>query len=347
MSEMPPPPPLPEEPNSNPENPNTGDPVYEMLWRCNFCGTDKLRGKSQRFCPNCGAPQEPKNRYFPTEEDLVEVKNAEYQGVDKTCAACGTPNAANSSFCSQCGSAMDGTKTVNLKVDTESPVNAPEPPAKKRPLWVTILVFIMLTGLTFCGVNYFWRETVTLELATAEWQKEIKVEKFQTNKDSAWCDVMPRDAYAVSRKSEVRSQKQIPDGETCKSERVDRGDGTFTTKQHCEPKYRNEPVYGDKCYFSINRWKYERSLLAKGMDKQPREPALDLARTGNCLGCEREAAHVTKYVLTLNSTAKDAKPIICEVPEAIWKQAEPKSKWQMEMSVMSDATHCDTLLLVK
>jgi hypothetical protein len=334
--------------NSNQNNRSSDEPVYEMLWKCIFCGTDKLRGKTQRFCPNCGAPQAAKNRYFPTEEDMIAVENDNYQGIDKLCAACGTANAAASSFCSQCGSAMDGTKNAELKVDAASTLASESEPPRKRSWWVTLLIFTMLLGITFFIVNYFWRDTVTLELVSSEWQREIKIEQLQAVQNSAWCDVKPVEAYSVSRKSEVRNYKQIPDGETCRTDRVDRGDGTFVAKKVCTPKFRNEPVYSDKCYFTVNRWQYVRSLTRKGTDKQPRDPELVLNKTGNCLGCERDAAHVSKYVLTLsNKSKKDAEPIVCEVVETIWQQANPESKWQMEQSVITDSMHCDTLKVAK
>ena len=39
---------------------------FEMLWDCEHCGTKGLLGKSQRYCAECGAPQNPAKRYFPT-----------------------------------------------------------------------------------------------------------------------------------------------------------------------------------------------------------------------------------------------------------------------------------------
>jgi len=54
-----------------------------MLWDCEFCGTKKLLGKTHRFCPNCGAQQDPKARYFPSDEEKVAVKDHVYVGVDK------------------------------------------------------------------------------------------------------------------------------------------------------------------------------------------------------------------------------------------------------------------------
>jgi hypothetical protein len=37
--------------------------TYEMLWDCGYCATRALLGKSHRFCPSCGAPQDPIERY--------------------------------------------------------------------------------------------------------------------------------------------------------------------------------------------------------------------------------------------------------------------------------------------
>lgn len=341
----PPPPPMPNE--HKPAVDENGDPIYEMLWKCNFCGTDKLLAKSKRFCPNCGAPQEAKNRYFPSEEEWIAVQNSEYQGADKICPACSTPNSGKSTFCSQCGSAMDGSKTVQLKQDPDNQPPPEEP--KKRSGCLIFCVFALLLGITFFIVNHFWRETVVLELTKAEWQREVKIEQFQAVNDSSWCDSLPREAYSVSRKSEVKDHKKIPDGETCKTEKVDRGDGSFVAKKVCTPKFRDEPVYADKCYYTINRWKYNRSLKSQGTDKQPKDPDVVLTKTGNnCLGCEREAGRIGKYVLTLtNKNAKSAEPIVCEVKEQIWQQANPNAKFQMEQSVMTDSVHCDSLKAAK
>lgn len=370
MSETPPPvPPVPPAPNNNtapPPVPNpptpplepvpkknepatdeNGDPIYEMLWKCAFCGSDKLLAKSQRFCRSCGAPQDPKNRYFPSEEEWVAVQNSEYQGADKTCPACSTPNSGKSTFCTQCGSAMDGSKTVQLKQDPDD-LPPPEEP-KKRSGCLILVVFALLLGITFFIVNYFWRETVVLELTKAEWQREVKIEQFQADKDSSWCSSLPAQAYSVSKKSEVKETKKVPDGETCKTKKVDKGDGSFVAKKECEPKYREEPVYADKCYYTINRWKYNRSIKSQGTDKQPKDPDVVLTKTGNnCLGCEREAARIGKYVLTLtNKKAKSKEPIVCEVKEQIWQQANPDAKFKMEQSVMTDSIHCDSLKVTK
>lgn len=328
-----------ETPSSNPSA-----NVYEMLWKCDFCGTDKLLGKSQRFCPNCGAPQNPESRYFPSEAEMVAAQNYRYAGADHICPACSTANGAETKFCTQCGSPLQDAATVKLKPDGAAPLPAADqlPRRKRYIIALTIIAVILVLGGGFFALDYFWRKDVTLQLTSAEWKREIKIEQLQALHDSAWCDVMPGDAYRVSNHSEIRSYRKIPNGESCTTERVDQGDGTFTTRQHCVPKYREEPVYDRKCYFTVNRWHYKRSLTATGTDRQPHDPQATLVNPGSCLGCERESQRIAGYVL--NFTAPDShQPYRCETSEALWRQATPQSQWTMEIGAMSGNIHCNTL----
>ena len=66
------------------------DAVFEMLWECAYCGTRGLLGKTHRFCPRCGAPQDTTRRYFPSDEERVAVRDHAYVGADRLCAACGS-----------------------------------------------------------------------------------------------------------------------------------------------------------------------------------------------------------------------------------------------------------------
>lgn len=81
--------------------------VYQMLWDCQFCGTQKLLAKTQRACPKCKAPQDPAWRYFPSEANKVEVKNYEFKGKDNVCAACNSLNVAAAKFCQSCGTPLN------------------------------------------------------------------------------------------------------------------------------------------------------------------------------------------------------------------------------------------------
>ena len=86
--------------------------VYEMLWNCEFCGAEKLLGKTHRFCPSCGAAQNPDWRYFPSDAEKVAVHDHVYHGVDKVCPACGTAQSANAEHCGRCGSPLEGAEQV-------------------------------------------------------------------------------------------------------------------------------------------------------------------------------------------------------------------------------------------
>ena len=90
--------------------------VYEMLWDCEYCGTKGNLGLTHRFCPNCGAPQNPDSRYYPSDEEKVEVHDHRYVGVDVTCPACNELNSAAAEFCGQCGSPLtEGAKARTLE----------------------------------------------------------------------------------------------------------------------------------------------------------------------------------------------------------------------------------------
>ena len=96
------------------------DKTYQMLWDCSRCGTEKLLGLDHRFCPACGAPQDPERRYFPEESEKVAVEDHAFAGTDKACPACDTPNSAASAHCGACGAPMEGGKDVRTRDAQES-----------------------------------------------------------------------------------------------------------------------------------------------------------------------------------------------------------------------------------
>ena len=50
--------------------------TYEMLWDCEYCSAQKLLGVTHRFCPECGAAQNPQKRYFPPDDQKVRTSHA-------------------------------------------------------------------------------------------------------------------------------------------------------------------------------------------------------------------------------------------------------------------------------
>jgi hypothetical protein len=317
---------------------------YEMLWDCTSCGTKKLLGKSHRRCPHCGAPQDPSTRYFPPPGEEVEAAGHVYVGADWRCAACETPNSRAADFCVNCGNHRDGNADVKRVVDAPAPapVVATTAPSKRR--WPVLLGAAVVGLVVFALVAAFWKRDVQVRVESHSWSRSIDVERLDPRHESAWCDSMPGDAYSVSRSREVRSHRQIPDGETCTTSRVDDGDGTFHTEKKCSTKYRSEPVYSDKCHYTVDRWGVARTLRSGGGLQQARVwPTVSLGRTGSCRGCEREGPRREVLTVALRDSREAQKTWSCDVDEARWKQLRDGEVRPMKVRVIGGGADCGSL----
>jgi len=326
--------------------------VYEMLWDCEYCGTRKLLGLTHRFCPNCGAGQNPQKRCFPADNEKIAVKDHPYVGADRVCPACRNPSSAKSEFCGQCGSPMDEAKAAAIQADqirlagqkdftdANSPTLKPKTGSTKH--WAIAAAVVLVVGLVLAGI--FWTKTVPLRLDHHGWERMIKIESFLPRQVSAWCDTMPADAYAVSHRQEVRSHRQVADGQVCNTRRVDRGDGTYEEKQECSPKYRDEPVYDQYCSFTVNRWGYARAIVTSDTNQNPYWGEVRLnGAGGQCFGCERETSRQEALTLYFKSEESKPKTYHCEVAASVWNQAKPNSAWSIKQGKLLGEGRCNSL----
>lgn len=349
----------------------SSEQVYEMLWDCKFCGTRKLLGKTHRFCPNCGAAQDDEARYFPSDDEKVAVKDHVYYGADRICSSCDTLNSANSQFCQQCGAPLENAQTAQLVSDdqviragesfkTTGPRNIEQerfaekmdaaglqidgkPKAKaSRSLLKFGCIGIIALVVVFVALAVFWKREATAIVTGHSWAREIAIESYAPRSENAWCDAMPMDGYNVSRRSEVRSYRQIPDGEECSIRRVDNGDGTFSERQECRTRYREEPIYDTKCYYTVNRWGFARSVTATGQSlaDQPYWPDTNLRQTGTCIGCEREGRRQADYQVHFRADSSD---YTCTLDESRWASIPVESRWTFQIGVISGQPDCGTL----
>ncbi|MFK7930812.1 MAG: hypothetical protein AB8H79_21695 [Myxococcota bacterium] len=351
---------------------------YQMLWDCPACGTDQLLGLDHRFCPNCGSAQDPGLRYFPSDDAKIAVDDHPYHGADKVCPACDTPNGAASEFCQACGSDLDGSKAAAVRGDVvlgedesfagQTAQDAkdearerkrkeearrrgedPDPPKKKSGLFgmglagtgCLILVLLMIFGCAgyFC-LSSLWSSSGEVTVAGHAWKREINVEAFGPQKGSAWEDRVPRGATSVRCSKEVKDTKKVADGETCKTRKVDKGDGTFAEKKECTPKYRSEKIYGQKCRFMVNEWKKSRTAKAQGTDLNPLWPNARLSQVGDCVGCEREGRRTDTY--SLRVTDESGAEHKCDLSEAKWRSYTKGQRVEASFGGLTGAIDCSS-----
>ncbi len=321
---------------------------YEMLWDCDQCSTKGLLGDSHRHCPTCGAAQDPTKRYFPEPGAEVEARNHQFVGADWSCAYCSSPNSAAAAHCTNCGAGQDGTKPVALVADsaapTPEPVAAPAPAAPRSGRWRWALA-LFAVAVVALGFMFTRTHETTATVSGKNWQREIQIEKFGPVSDSAWCDSLPGDAYAVSQSREQRSTRRVEDGQVCHDERIDKGDGTFVKRRECTPRYREEPVYDNRCRYQVNRWRSYRTVKAGPQTAAaPVWPALGNignanSLVGNTMGAERAGPRSENYVLSLQS---EGKTWTCNVSESVWNRYEQGTSAPIQVR-MTGGVDCASL----
>lgn len=305
---------------------------YEMLWDCAYCDTKGLLGKSQRHCPNCGAKQDPDKRYFPEPGKEQRVDGHRFEGADRTCPACSAPQSAKATHCTHCGASLDGAAEVKGVV---TPV-APKP---KRKLW-PIVAIIAAIVLVIVLVWYFFLRTKETQLTVTahRWERAIAVEEFGDRQESAWQNEVPHDARMVTCHRAERSSRQVEDGETCRTERVDRKDGTFEEVEKCRKKYRSEPIYDERCDFTVRRWNQVDAVRVAGNGIAPAWPSQGVPpqQAMETLGARRAGKRTETLILEFGKQR-------CEVGEAAWKKYKDNTAYRVEVRARSGEIVCKSL----
>jgi Zn-finger nucleic acid-binding protein len=317
--------------------------VYEMLWDCAYCQTRGLKGAANRFCPQCGAQQDATRRYFPAEGQEVAA-NLSFEGADRLCPACATPNGSRANNCRSCGSPLDGSQEA-ARVADRSP-QAPVPGVAASPgrgKWPVVIGALVLVTCGLGGAALLWKRPVEVTVVGHSWKREIDIEQLRATPDQAWCSSLPAEAYAVSRSREQRSTRKVPDGQDCSTRDVDRGNGTFERRRECRPRYRDEPVYDERCHFLVQRWQRDRTLTAtgEGLEPPPRWPEPEVRLRGTSLGAEREGPRRETYRLELRSAA--SKTYACTVRPDRWAALEDGATRPVKVGVVTGSADCDAL----
>lgn len=343
------------------------EPVYEMLWDCSYCGQTKNLGLTHRFCPSCGAPQQPERRYFPPEDQKIAVQNHQFVGADLNCPACQTPQSARARNCGHCGSPLDSAGAVAKQADVRvggppvggapmggAPMGSPQfPPGAatakpksgggaKKGCIIGGVAFVVLACLASACLFFFWKQDKAVTVESHTWRRAIAIERYQTVNDSQWCDSLPPGARVISRSQRQRGTRQVQDGQNCTTRNVDNGDGTFRQVQDCQPRYRQEPTYADHCTYSVERWQRVDQAVAQGAGTMP-PPSWPPVNVSGCMqiGCTRAGARTETYTLHLNVDGSG--PDTCEVNERRWMEIQDGTRWNAAVGVLSGDIDCDAM----
>jgi hypothetical protein len=312
---------------------------YEMLWDCGHCDARGLLAKSQRHCANCGAPQNPDKRYFPQQGQEQRIDGHTYEGADRTCPACGTPQSARAHNCTHCGSLLDGAAEVRGVADAPAQA-APRPrPRGRRRIWRYILL-----GAAVLGFAIWFRcirsHAAQVEVTAHTWKRSVTIEQFAERTEEAWRNEVPIEASFPVCHERQRSTRQVEDGEDCRIERRDKKDGTFEQVKKCKPKYRSEPVMDSWCRFTARRWRPvdEARASGNGLSPAPAWPAnLPPADAPAALGARRQARRSES--LTLEFAGRGS----CDVGDPVWRKYGDGQKLQIEVRASSGDVVCSSL----
>jgi hypothetical protein len=322
------------------------DLVYEMVWDCRYCGARKLLGLTHRHCPNCGAQQDPNARYFPGDHEKVAVQNHEFVGADVQCRYCGGASSKRAHNCGQCGAPLVEGAAVQPRAQVSpQPLAAAAPNAPRRAAWKVVVPILAVVVVAFVLLAVFWKRPQQFVVASHAWRRAINVERLGPSRESAWCSELPTAATQVSRHRERHGSTKVPDGETCHAQKKDRGDGTFKEEQVCTPKFKDEPVYADKCDYVVVKWSQLRQEAAEGVTvaDAPRWPAVKLALSGCSVpGCEREGARSETYTVVFKDKAGEA--YRCDLPENAWQTFADGKRYSGKLRALTGSLDCDSLL---
>lgn len=320
-------------------------PRYEMLWDCPRCDTKGLLGLSHRHCPSCGAAQDPSARYFPPDDQKVAVEDHPFHGRDVRCAACDSPNARIAAHCVNCGAPLAAAAAVPLVGEAPSPPARSAPAPGKAFRWRPWLVGAAAVGglalfacLGLLGVEVFGRRPVTLSVVGQTWERTVAVEQHQAVTESAWRSGVPLGARDLGCREEQRSTRRVPDGEDCHTVRTDHGDGTFSESEECRPRFREEPVYDDKCTYTVDRWVVVRTERSTGTTDRPAWP--EPAVGGSGLGANRAGARGATYSAVLTDGTSQW---TCPIAEATWGRMTPGTRWSTRLGGLSGEPDCEAL----
>jgi hypothetical protein len=307
---------------------------------------------SDKTCPACEAPNGAKSQFCGgCGSDLEGAKDAKRRSSQSVAEGQSFEGDSAKEAKREHKENKRATEAVRIasisgqKSDAETPKKSGSRKGVGLVMGLLLMMGVLGGGLILClGAAWLLSKDVAVVATGHSWERTAEVEEYRLVRESAWRDAVPNTGRSLSCTKKKRSEKKVADGKTCKSVRTDQGDGTFKKSEKCTPKYKVVPVMGDKCSYEIERWATVRTEKSNGQDLTGLNwPDVNLARTGNCIGCQREGKRNGRYIVHLEEQGTGTKfTSVCK-KEAQWTAVKVGVAYAGKGSLGSSAIQCETL----
>ncbi len=303
--------------------------IEKSGWECKYCNT--MNPKENTSCEKCGASKDGYDKY---EDSYGYDKHEDTYSYDES-----ENDKSTNSYTESLRSDDD---FLNKKVYHHKDTIFDKILRNKD----TILKFLSISTIAIAFIALlvfiFMPRVKSIEVQKTTWQYTVNIEDYKTYVEDGWS--IPAGGREISHETRIRTYEQVLDHYETKTrtytEQVfdhydteyyysDNGDGTFTehstqtpvyrtetrTETYQEPVYRSEPVYDTYYTYEIERWKYARSVVTTGNDKEPYYGELNLASN------ERKQNTVEKYSIT-GYVKEDEEIKTYSVSYEFWSQIE-------------------------
>ena len=317
---------------------------------CPHCG--KPRGEDTKFYLDSSSTY--------VNERVVGVVS---RNPDWLCGFCNNLNPDRAKACLSCG-AVRNSKDMNYfqnrekKEARKQATNQSQPRVRdSRPTgkeyFITCLITLGIIAFIISGlIKLAAPKFVEVTVNSVSWERIINIEDYKTVNESGWS--LPSNAKLLNSNIEIRTYNQVLDHYETRTRQVseqvldhyetqvtgtrDLGNGYFEeitmqvpvyrteyrTETYQEPVYRNEPVYGTKYYYEIDKWIVTRSIKTNGNDKEAVWGEIVLVNK------EREKNRKEEYGIVLDDN--EGKEYKMKLDYSRWKEIEVGQKFKARIS---------------
>ena len=289
--------------------------MIEGRWDCSSCGKKMILGR-YTHCPGCGKGRGQDVKFYVADPNDVVAADVPEKGPDWMCEYCQSYVPDSAKYCPNCGAERSGKTYFDVQEDQAQQEAETVQRAAPKALGKRKLLFLILGALAlFLIINQLIPRHADARVTAKAWQRTIAVESYEWVTEDDW--YLPQGATLKESRREIRDYEDVLDHYEQRSrqvpeqyisgyttEYVDQGNGYFQsvqvpqyatryrTEYYEEPIYRQEPIYGTKYYYDIQRWLYNRTLTSSGEADEPYWPQEALQP-----GTEREGGRTEQYAI--------------------------------------------------